>query len=334
MGGYTLSMKVASLVVLAALALAPVLARPNDSAAAVAAGGIVLKEERRVSLLKERLGIKAWTEMATSHGRPYEQDRFRVSVEYEFINNSTEEVATTVAFPVPEYGWGGFAAVTNDFGVFRAWVDGREIEVEKEVRLFTDGGREVTQVFKELGIPEGPYPGWEGDSEPQPGWYARFGPRVENGLIDAGLIKGGFYPQWTRRVTWHWPQRFPPGKVVSVRHEYKPEFGFDLTRVDEVAKVHADGCIDPKLATTWKWGPAGSKGQYVSLAWVNYILRTANNWQQPIKDFELTVERPEGWVASFCWDGPIEQVSPKLQRARAKDFVPKKDLIVYFRPKL
>lgn len=329
-------MRATSLVVLGALALAPVLARPNDSAAAVAAGGIVLKEERRVSLLKEQLGIKAWVETVTTDGKPYDQDRFRVSVEYEFFNNSTEEVATTVAFPVPEYGWGGFAAATNDFGVFKAWVDGREIEVEKEVRLFTEGGREVTQIFKELGIPEGPYPSWDGDTDPGPGWYARFGPKVEKRLVDEGLIKDNFFPTWTRRVTWHWAQRFPPKVKVRVRHEYKPEFGFAQAHIDEILVKHQDACFNPKLADAWGAEAASRtelEGRYIPLFWIQYILKTANNWQQPIRDFELTVESPEGWPASLCWDGPVKQVTPTVQRARAKDFVPKKDLIVYFRPK-
>lgn len=323
-------MRLSSLTALALLLLGPSMARSNDSAASVAAGGIVLKEERRIAMVKERLGIKAWRELVTTDGKPYERERFSVTVEYEFINGSTEELTTEVAFPVPEYGYGGVAASTPDFGVFRAWADGKEIKVEKEVRSFKKGGKEVTQVFRALGIPDAPYPEWEDDG-PRPGWYARFGPKVETGLADEGLVQGGFWPQWTRRVTWHWTQRFPPGKVVRVRHEYKPEFGYDLTRVDDVAKAHADGCIDPKLAATWKWGPPGSEGQYVSLAWVNYILRTANSWQQPIIDFELTVEKPAGWVASFCWDGPIEQSSPTILRVRAKDFVPKKDLIVYFK---
>lgn len=69
---------------------------------------------------------------------------------------------------------------------------------------------------------------------------------------------------------------------------------------------------------------------WLLMRWVNYILRTANNWQRPIRDFELTVERPEGWFTSFCWDGPVEKISPTTFRARAKDFVPQRDLAVYF----
>jgi hypothetical protein len=50
----------------------------------------------------------------------------------------------------------------------------------------------------------------------------------------------------------------------------------------------------------------------------------------PIRDFELTVEAPPGWVGSFCWDGSFQRLPDGRRVARATDFVPGKELRVYF----
>ncbi len=64
--------------------------------------------------------------------------------------------------------------------------------------------------------------------------------------------------------------------------------------------------------------------------WVNYILTAANSWKTPIRQFELIVERPEGDVVSFCWDGKVQKVDKTRFRAKAQDFVPAKELVVCF----
>lgn len=310
--------------------------RANDSAASIAAGGIELREENRISMARERLTVKAWQEQVSDAGRSYLKSRYTVIVDYEFVNTSDVEIATEVAFPVPEYGYGGIAEPTPDFGGFRAWVDSKEIKVEQEVRCFLKDGREVTNRLRELGLPGCPFPVW-GDEGPKPGWYARYGQRADDGLRAADLIEDGFWPRWRRRVTWHWTQRFPPKRTVHVRHQYAPEYGYSPVPIDEILTQHRGACFDPKTADAWGAEVARRRtldGRYIYLTWVEYILKTATNWQGPIKDFELEVEAPADWTASFCWDGPVERSSPTVIRARTKDFVPRKDLIVYFRPKL
>ena len=59
----------------------------NDGAAEVALGGIRLKQERRVAMVKERLFIS----------------KKKVRVEYEFRNESSEDVTTDIAFPIPDF---------------------------------------------------------------------------------------------------------------------------------------------------------------------------------------------------------------------------------------
>jgi hypothetical protein len=76
-------MRISSLALLAALLVAalPSPVRANDGAAELAVGGIQLRSERRVAMRKERLYISLG----------------KVTVEYEFVNESKEDVVTDSA---------------------------------------------------------------------------------------------------------------------------------------------------------------------------------------------------------------------------------------------
>jgi len=65
-------------------------------------------------------------------------------------------------------------------------------------------------------------------------------------------------------------------------------------------------------------------------SWVKYILTTANTWKTPIKNFELFLEYGNGDFISLCWDGPITRSGPSTFSARSKDFIPARELTVYF----
>jgi len=90
-GGIVLSMKFTMSLRVATCALAWLLAvssaRPDDGAASIRAGGLVLKREARITMAKEVLRI-GWNSVA---------------VDYEFRNDTDEDVTTEVAFPIPPY---------------------------------------------------------------------------------------------------------------------------------------------------------------------------------------------------------------------------------------
>jgi hypothetical protein len=50
----------------------------------------------------------------------------------------------------------------------------------------------------------------------------------------------------------------------------------------------------------------------------------------PIGDFALEVGSDPAEGVSFCWDGPLETPAPGRVRTSAKDFVPGRELTVYF----
>jgi hypothetical protein len=50
----------------------------------------------------------------------------------------------------------------------------------------------------------------------------------------------------------------------------------------------------------------------------------------PIGDFALEVGSDPAEGVSFCWDGPLETPAPGRVRTSAKDFVPGRELTLYF----
>lgn len=319
----------------------------NDGAAEIALGGIRLKQERRIAMVKERLYIS----------------KKRVRVEYEFRNESQQAVTTEIAFPIPDYqcdlgyGW-------SPFDDFKVWVEGAELPYQTQVHALL-GDRNITSILSGFGINIGTFGDFRdgasnGNAVPQASQSQMDKLSTENldHLISLGAIEAPgkhivdrYHPLWTVEKTYHWTQMFPAGSVVRIAHEYTPGTGdvnqlsFDALEEPQKAGLHnryADcGCPDKTLKETLTKAVKNRiKHQDADQAifgrnsfsgsWVRYILTTANTWKTPIKDFELIVERDPGEFVTFCWDGPVEKAGANSFRARIKDFVPSKELTVYF----
>jgi hypothetical protein len=246
---------------------------------------------------------------------------------------------------VPEYSfypgadrvWGQRAAFTD----FKAWVDDQPLTVKTDVRAFV-GKRDVTKVAEsfELDIVTlGRF--WQSAPKLHSGGTAgheesiyqvlKLAPDAKKRLREEGLISdweedGEPVPVWSVRITYHWVQRFPAGKTVRIRHEYRPVAGIDVY----LSSRPKDACIDPPLRRTLDRLSDGRGREAGQVRWVNYILTTANTWKMPINDFELLIEYPEGDLVSLCWDGKVERAGPRTFRTRMKDFVPTSELKVYY----
>ncbi|HRH78032.1 MAG TPA: DUF4424 family protein, partial [Cellvibrionaceae bacterium] len=69
----------------------------------------------------------------------------------------------------------------------------------------------------------------------------------------------------------------------------------------------------------------------INWAYLRYILLTANNWQGPIKSFELTIQKQHPQqIISLCFDGELKKIDPLRFRFSAKDFSPRQDLNILF----
>jgi hypothetical protein len=102
-------------------------------------------------------------------------------------------------------------------------------------------------------------------------------------------------------------------------------------------------CIDPALqksvADQALKNYTHSEDTWLEMAWVDYILTTANSWKTPIKDFTLIIDKrknsghivaPERRYVSMCWDGPVRQMDAAHLFLHKTNFVPKKEIRVAF----
>jgi len=325
----------------------------NDSAASTAAGGIRLVKENRISIASEKLTI----------------GEERITVEYEFLNESDADIAVEVAFPVPSYRLmiedaGG----PRSFDDFRVWVDGREIGYQTDAKAVLDGA-DCSDLLRRYEIDIVSFGrinthDWTSDD------FGRLSQSQRKELEARGLFTP--FPSWTVQKTYHWNQLFPTGRILRVRHEYRPVVGFTSVAAEELdpdirseRKAYAvrenekspgkiswphdsliqtytvidASCIDRSLQKNLRRRFPSSE-PFLALMWIDYILTTANNWKTPIKNFELIVERPkptaEGraeykyWYVSFCWDGTVKRIDSDHFSARIANFVPQNELKILF----
>lgn len=310
----------------------------NDGAASVAVGGIQLKREARISMEKERLTITTK----------------KVTLEYEFLNPTDQDITTEIAFPVPPYDeFYEDASSPKRLDDFRVWVDGQETKYQTETKAMLNG-LDYTALLQKLGVDVASLGHFDYTSRPDP-----HSPDVErlpaaqrDELKRLGLIRDNGFMGWTVVKTYYWPQTFPARQVLHVRHEYAPVLGFEQLQIEETFPTPRqertkefqaairDSCMDPSLQQTLV-GAARKQpkewSSYIPSEWVDYVLTTANTWKTPIKEFELLVERPSEkpplpgqWFVSFCWDGSVTQLDADHFSARMINFVPKRELHVSF----
>ena len=319
---------------------AAVPALANDGAASVGVGGIQLKREARISMEQERLTISG------------EQ----VTVEYEFLNNTAEDITTEVAFPVPSYDEHYLDASFNKrLDDFQVWIEGQQTMYQTDVKAMLNG-IDYSGLLQKLGVDVaslGHFDFRDGRADPYSPDVEKLLPAQRDELRQLGLIRSdnGFMG-WTVVKTYHWTQVFPAHKILHVRHVYAPILGygglqpevvFPISRREmtpEFAAAVRDSCIDATLQKTLAAAAEKEKkeeGGYIRSKWVDYILTTANKWTTPIKEFELIVERPtqqppaaNQWFVSFCWDGPVKRLDTNHFMARSTNFVPKKELHIGF----
>jgi len=315
------------------LALIPRIASANDAAASTAAGGIQLRQEARISMEKELLSIS----------------ENKITVEYEFLNETDRDIATEIAFPVPPYdlNWTD-AQGSRSIDDFHVWVEGRPLNYRTEAKAMLRGVDESALLLK-MGIDIASFAHFFEDNEGRRGSrdIQRLSLPLQRELIHAGLIdKEDKLPTWTVFKTYHWQETFPARRLLHVRHEYAPVIGFEqLNGVDlrgkgtpRFANV-SNACVDLPLQKKLVSEIPKTDG-VIPTFWIDYILTTANTWKKPIKQFELIVERPQPdgtwrvgrahWDVSFCWDGKVEQPDSNHFVARARNFIPGKDLHVMF----
>jgi len=329
-------MRPLSVLILAA-ALASSTALADDGAASISAGGIVMTREPRITMAKEVLTIS----------------ENKVIVDYDFRNDNDADITTEVAFPIPDYDldMGSISPSDQGFDDFKLWVDQKPVHYSTEAKAFLNG-QDYSALLNSMGIDIASY-GHSTDNDTQP-QIQKLSTTQKERLAKAGLIDkvdGQFAgANWKVRKKYYWTQTFPAHATVHIRHEYTPALGsFNSIAYGTLLTTGKANKDDYELVsvcpTTEVLSALRKDAQHphhlVSIAYVDFILTTANTWKHPIEDFTLNFERPPldkdpnhpdtgvNYV-SLCWDGPVEKIDANHFRAHKTNFVPSKELRIGF----
>jgi len=335
------------------IAGASVEAWADVGAVSVAAGGLVARRESRVVMAKEVLRISLE----------------KIVVDYDFRNDSDQDVTSEVAFPLPPYGSSmDFPdAGTASFSDFKLSIDGKPASFKTEVKAMFKG-KDVTDILVKNKLDIARFGRFEGTGSHCRNFLSL--PESEKKrLAGMGIIDEpdsiNCQANWMVHLQYYWTQSFPAHSSTHIRHEYSPVSGQSL---DNSIKA-LQNALTPTLARTnpklWKASGAADISRYClapaqlrSLIqkirgnkhpntnygdfeerWVDYILTTANTWRQPIEDFTLIVERPKpeeeanGEVLmGFCppKNAKVEKLDADHTLVHLINFVPTAELHIAF----
>ncbi len=324
-------MKAASrLAALLALAAAPVLA--NDTMAELKTGGLTFVHTSGVEMTQEDLFIS----------------EAEIRVDYVFTNTTDKDVSGLVAFPMPEIGGDPYANVAIDdfeadnYLAFAAEQDGKPVTVELQQRAFAMD-LDVTEVLAARSVPLLPFASTTRAAlaglpqDVADDWVARGIIFIDTYDDDGTGMKDHRTALWSLKSTYWWRTTFPAGKEVKVAHRYRPSVGgtVGISFLDdgkakgERYRTYRDRyCLEDNLARRAEQADKDMRAGKPSLSesWISYILMTGNNWDGPIKDFSLTIDKgvPENLV-SFCGEG-VKKTGPTTFRMTARDFSPSRDI--------
>lgn len=292
----------------------------NDSAAELAAGGLVLVKTDGIAMQREDLTISPSA----------------VRVRYEMRNDTGKPMTLRVAFPMPDVppespngpqnAAGGTVNIETpthpDFLRFRVRVDGKDVTPEVEVKALLPDGRDVTAEVGRIGgmallMQTGVF--LRDDTiSPDAEWRLTGTDRKllssadRRALRDIGAIElfdgqAGYRLPWTTKITFHWMQDFKPG-ITVVEHDYRPVIGWRfITASAGAGPITASGggdpmrdfCIDAatdkairamRVAQDARSRTRPGEETHLTGYTLGYILKTARNWQGPIGTFRLVVE--------------------------------------------
>jgi len=323
----------------------------DDGAASIAAGGLVSRRETRVIMAKEVLSISTQ----------------KIVVDYDFRNDTNENVTTEVAFPVPPYTNQSeeLHAASQAFQSFMLWINENPVQFSAETKA-TLKNRDVTDLLTRHHINIATFGHQQFEAVGEKAQYPEFSrlpASAKSSLIKAGLFDQQGFGLWTVRLNYHWQQTFPAHGTVHIRHIYKPVEGYSAiypwelqtdqpkaTKSDTagehipVEERLASFCVDAPLLNVLRASmkreqesvdPADINGTILNRSWIDFILTTANTWQRPIEDFTLIIERPkaergERSLVSFCSPGQVEKLDTDHFQLHLTNFIPKAELHIGF----
>ncbi len=309
-----------ALVLLAAL---PMSALANDTLVTLGAGGLIPLASSDVAMESEDLAVSL----------------DRITITYTFRNKTTQDIVSSVAFPLPTLEGDDVENVPmhvpshdeRNFVGFRVDQDGRPVTVQVMTQAFHDN-HDVTDSLRALNLPL---------SVLDKSLAAKLGqldPARQRSLESAGLIECDpsgngsrrCWARWSTRTGFYWKQRFPAGSAVHLHQTYRPFIGGSYIPANySGARTIRSYCGGPQTLEAirdYKRRHPERKDILLFANELEYILTTANNWNGPIGNFHLTVAAasPEDIVVT-CMPG-LRRVSPIRYEFTGANFRPAGEL--------
>lgn len=325
--------------------LAGASALANDTTAELAAGGLEFVRNPVVEMRSEQLFVSP----------------AQVRVIYRFFNTSDQPVTNLVAFPMPDItvdnpDW-NVVVPTEDpvnFLAFSTQAGGQPVATQVEQKA-SAMGVDRTAMLQQLGLPLAPqlkatYDAL--DALPKDKWQELIdlgmAETYEYGTTADGKMTTHLEPRWTLRTTYYWQQVFPPKQELVIEHQYKPsvgasvgtqvgyppptdpQFAADLKK--QIAAYTAKYCMDTSFVAAAVKAQLKAKqvnkDTLLGEKRIDYILKTGANWNGPIADFTLTVDKgdPDNLI-SFCGTG-VKKLSPTQFQVHYTNYEPTTDLAI------
>lgn len=316
----------------------------NDSTATLGAGGLELTISNDIAMESEDLFLSPKA----------------VRVRYGFRNESSQDIATRVAFPLPEVPFGPMDNVElpdsgrENFVDFSVTVDGQVVKPELEQRAISapvenknaarqyPAGHDITALVLQAGLPlDVNLPAWKHKLQD-------LSPDLRKRLVKEGVLfgepgdgtAGNLSPQWSLRETYHWQQLFPANQSIAIEHRYKPVVGSsffagDASDMETIrSSFEKQYCLDhagiagvQRLLEKARAANAPRKnGSYLFAVETKYVLKTGANWKGNIGQFKLTLDKlHQDAVLSTCFEG-IKKTGPTTFEVQHTQFNPKNDI--------
>jgi hypothetical protein len=303
----------------------------DDGFSELGAGGLVFAKSDAVSMDKEVLEIAP----------------DRITASYEFKNNSAKDVSALVAFPLPPIKCGGLDRSQYP-DQFQTAVDGAPVKIQMETKAVVRDeredllgtrkpGQDVTALLEQHQIPLDCR--LLGPKDPQDDPLQQRFNKAYNDAAALGLALPEQPPSdpyevyYQSQLKYYWMQVFPAGKTLHISHSYRPAYGASVIELPSdysgyqrnVLQYRQAYASDPKLAPYSQAAADPASREFII---VDFILKSANSWDGPIKDFTLVVKKIPAFVVTSL-DGDVQFEAGDLI-VHKKDFAPNEDLQVYF----
>ncbi|MFZ6873348.1 DUF4424 family protein [Undibacterium sp. Di27W] len=291
----------------------------NDGIGSLGIGGIVFRKTEAIAMKKEVLNV-SWK---------------KISVDYEFLNESDADITETIFFPLPDYEVDPSPRHAGQPSGFTISVDGKTVGYKTIIQAFESAKstEDISGELRKIGL-----------SDEQIAYFPRESPfnvKVKQlstkqmaQLQKKGYLKdmGEPVPGWTVRIAYQWQQKFPAGKIIRVHHDYAPFRSGGPSESGSMDKQVKPYCADKTYLDSWRKLHATDKDNVrVTNTVVDYILKTGNTWKNGIEDFTLNLNKEDPQeLITLCFPGDFKRISPTKLQLRLLNFKPTADLSIFF----